>query len=186
MAAPRFLPVVCAVLSTISLWTGPTETARAAGFVDVEVSQPVDTRRIEVGYPDGRKSSLEDALPSGPAIVHFWAMWCVPCREELPKLAAYRDALAAKGHADRLVIVALEKGDHARIETFLAEKLNLAGLPSLRSGDGRAGPAFGLFGMPATALIDGKRHIVMLGRGPVEWEDEGLRARLERHLSGKK
>lgn len=182
MIAARHIRSACAALVlSAALVVGP---ARAADFVAVQSPRPVDTVRIEIGHPDATKTSLEAVLPQGPAIVHFWAMWRVPCRAELPKLAAYRETLAAEGKADRLAVVALEKGDYSRIRTFLEDRLGLAGLPSLQNGDGRAGPAFGLFGLPATALIDGERRIVALARGPLDWDDALVRAKLTRHLAG--
>ena len=145
--------------------------------------RPVDASRIAVTSADGSSGSLEAVLPDGPAIVHFWAKWCVPCREELPELAEFRTRLEEEKIDSRLVVIALERGDYSRIRKFLDDDLGLPELPSLQNGDGRAGPAFALFGLPATVMLDGERRIVAVHQGPVDWDGAKTRLELTRFLS---
>ncbi len=68
----------------------------AASLIIVErnplIGQPAPDIRLATG--DGQELALSD-LRGRPVIVHFWASWCVPCRDEFPVL---RDAL--QGHTD--------------------------------------------------------------------------------------
>ena len=170
------------VLFLLLLATGG---ATAGTFELLADPRPVDTLRLVIERDVTASEPLEDVLPDGPAIVHFWATWCAPCREELPALARYRAYLQETGKADRVVIVALERVSLDRIRTFLDEDLGLPDLPVLKHGDGRAGPAFALFGLPATVLLDGERNVVARHAGPVDWDGETTRETLMRFLADK-
>jgi thiol-disulfide isomerase/thioredoxin len=51
--------------------------------------------------------------------VNFWAAWCAPCKEEIPRLSAFRARLAAAGTPVRLVFVSLDD-DRRQLDLFLA------------------------------------------------------------------
>ncbi len=179
---PRRIGIAGSFLLLLYLATG---SATAGTFDMLAEPRPVDTARLVVERDAALSETLEDVLPEGPAILHFWATWCAPCREELPELARFRAHLQETGKADRLVIVALERASFDRIRTFLDEGLGLPDLPSLKHGDGRAGPAFALFGLPATVMLDGERRVVARHAGPVDWDNEATRVTLMRFLAGK-
>lgn len=50
--------------------------------------------------------------------VNFWAAWCVPCREEIPRLVAWEKTLQEEGLPFRLVFVSLDD-DERQLREFL-------------------------------------------------------------------
>ena len=95
-----------------------------------------------------------------PALVNFFASWCVPCRAEHPLLMA----LAAE--SDFAVLGINYKDKPADAATFL----NRLGNPFARIGadqDGRTAIDFGVYGVPESFIIsaDGRiihRHVGVL------------------------
>lgn len=143
---------------------------------------PVDTTQIEVVDAAGTSHDLSGILPDAPAILHFWATWCGPCREELPELAAYHNHLAESGLGNRLIVVALERSPRPRIDAFLDE-LGVA-LDTWQDRAGSSSSAFALFGMPSTILIDAEGRVVGRHSGPLAWKEPETRAGLKAHLDG--
>lgn len=50
--------------------------------------------------------------------VNFWAAWCGPCKEEMPRLIGWRDRLAKAGIPIHLVFVSLDD-DERQLDKFL-------------------------------------------------------------------
>lgn len=102
----------------------PTTTAKA----------PSTPRALCAGPPPGRTapkgSPSVSTAPGAPAVapvafgvgkwtwVNFWAAWCGPCKEEIPRLLGFRDKLAAAGVAVDLAFVSLDD-DERQLQRFL-------------------------------------------------------------------
>jgi thiol-disulfide isomerase/thioredoxin len=156
------------------------QAAHAAPAIPPVAPMAVDAGRLVLTRPDGSETDLAALLGGRPAILHFWATWCGPCREELPALAAYAVDLATTGGGG-LVVVAVEPSPPEKIAAFL-EGIGLDGFATLRDPGGRSGGAFGLFGMPSTVLVDGAGRVVARRAGPLDWHDPDVRAELAAHL----
>lgn len=154
------------------------------GAFEMQPPEPVDLAAVAVIDADGQPVTLAERLPDAPAIVHFWATWCLPCRAELPQIDAYRADLAAAGLADRLALVSVDRVSHDAAQRFLADELDLPGLPTLQDVNGTSGTMFRILGFPTTVLLDADHAIVGRQRGTVAWGAPATRDILARHLSG--
>ena len=131
---------------------------------------------------DGEPAPLDELAPEGPVILHFWATWCAPCRTELPALDRFVGELARRDAEAKLLAISVDTAPFARVEAFLVEDLGLERLGTWLVAKGNPGSAFGLFGYPATLLVDGDGTIRKRIAGPVDWDAPALRAELFRHL----
>lgn len=116
--------------------------------------------------PDGRPATLQD-FRGQVTVVNVWAMWCAPCREEMPTLAEL-----AREYEGREVAVVTVDVDHdpaqvAQAGPFLAVN---APLPFYRD------PKFqlpfelpGKGGMPQTVLLDRQGRIRAHLTGGADW-----------------
>ncbi len=95
-------------------------------------------------------------------VVTFWASWCAPCRQELPRL----DAIQRLAGKDRLQVVAINIEDRKR---FLQVSRAVSSLAVTFSHDfgKEASEAFGVHGIPHCVIVgrDGRIIAVHVGYG---------------------
>lgn len=152
-------PSLAPVQGTATLSTRPASAG--AGPL---VGHPVPA--VTVRALGGGSLSL-GSLRGRPAVVTFWATWCVPCQEELP---LFSDAYRA--HRDqRLALVAIDYQEaRGPVETFW-RRLALEPDPYLDE-DGRAARSFGVgpaqTGLPVTVLVDRRGTVTAVLPGQVD------------------
>jgi len=116
------------------------------------------TRLTSVGHPvemeftavDGRTYGLSE-MKGKVVLIDFWATWCAPCVEALPKLAQ----LYSKYHVAGFDILGVSwDSDAVAFKKFL--KQNRISWPQYFDGmkPGKWGEAFGIGGVPYTILVD--------------------------------
>jgi|SRR5205085_11703234 len=107
------------------------------------------------------RSGREVTLQTRGTIVHFWATWCVPCREELPQLAAY-----ARKRGIPLITIARDRS-FADVDRFLSGRL--LSLNVLLDRDGKFARANHADVLPTTLIYDERGHVRERFAGAQEW-----------------
>ena len=106
--------------------------------------------------------------------INFWAAWCGPCKEEIPRLRAWETKLNAQGARVQIAFVSLDD-DVRQIQEFLAAQPAIKSTFWLPEGATRSGWLAGLKmkspQLPEHALIDGSGRVRCFIEGAVEDAD---------------
>jgi thiol-disulfide isomerase/thioredoxin len=122
-----------------------------------------------------------ESLRGHVAVVNFWATWCGPCKQELPRLSALRAAYAKQG-VEFVAISVDEPKDFAQIQPYFKQhQITLPVWTGANLGTlGRLG--FGNV-VPATLVLDAQGDVV--GRIEGEARDADVRGYLDWLLRGR-
>jgi cytochrome c biogenesis protein CcmG/thiol:disulfide interchange protein DsbE len=99
-----------------------------------------------------------DAYRGQPLLVNFFASWCAPCRAEAPALEHLSNQISAIGIAYK---------DRPQDTLQFLEQYGNPFVAIGRDDDGRAGMAWGVYGVPETYLIDPSGQIKWRHAGPL-------------------
>ncbi|MBB4017640.1 thiol-disulfide isomerase/thioredoxin [Chelatococcus caeni] len=121
----------------------------------------------------GRRHTL---APDGRVhLLNFWASWCPPCREEMPRLEAFVRTIDAQ----RLNVAAISfDREGTKVVAPFLKRHGIEKLPVFVDPEGdvaysdagnRKGAPFALYGMPITYLVDRNGDIVGYISGAVDW-----------------
>jgi thiol-disulfide isomerase/thioredoxin len=72
-------------------------------------------------YSGGQVSERAVTLAKGFTWINFWAAWCGPCKEEIPRLKSFENRFEAAGLKVRLVFVSLDD-DQRQLELFVGSQ----------------------------------------------------------------
>jgi cytochrome c biogenesis protein CcmG/thiol:disulfide interchange protein DsbE len=103
------------------------------------------------------------SLRGKPAIVNFWATWCVPCYEEHPVLVEN-----ARTTAGVQFIGVVFNDDESKISAFLRERGSA--YPTLLDTQGKTAIAYGVGGVPESFFLNRDGIIVAKYVGPMTTE----------------
>jgi thiol-disulfide isomerase/thioredoxin len=119
---------------------------------------------------NGKTASLSD-FKGKVVVLDFWATWCDPCKRALPAMQLTVDKYKADPDVKFLFIHTWEKTANAKEEAikYLADnKFRLPLFMDLKepgTGKNPAVFAFGVMGIPAKFIIDGKGNIRFIAGG---------------------
>ena len=117
---------------------------------------------------DGKSRKLS-ALRGEVLVVNFWATWCGPCQEELPRLSKIAESYAGK--QVRFVLISIdEPKNRAKIPAVL-DRLHIP-LESWDDADTDTMERFGLGDIvPGTVILDQQEEVVSRIMGEAREED---------------
>ena len=118
---------------------------------------------------DGRKRSLADYRGT-PAAVHFWATWCFPCREEMPRIDALQRRL---GEAVAILPLSVGRDGAGALRAYYEEH-GLRTLPVAIDARMKAARALKVHGIPTTVFIDGGGREIARVIGERDWDDPAV------------
>jgi outer membrane lipoprotein-sorting protein/peroxiredoxin len=94
------------------------------------------------------------SLEGKPVLVNFWATWCAPCRQQMPKIQEMQEAFAEKG----LVVVAINDGESADTARKYIEEHKYT-FRVLLDRDKTVAGKFSVSGIPSLFLIDREGNV---------------------------
>ena len=152
---------------------------RSGGGSTTFASEMLDGTRLapelELVKVDGSRLSLGD-LRGRPVLLHFWATWCPPCREELPGLIQ----AARRFEGDDLVLLAVAMDDGwAAVTGFFPEGTPAEVVRPVTPGASRL---YEVFSLPDTYLISREGRLIRRYGGAREWRGAPAAAHLEQVL----
>ena len=160
------------------------------GMKIVDALVPLDPNRLlgkqigEFALVDAEGNQVtRDSLAGKTVVLDFWATWCQPCREGLPK---FQEAYQQYKDNEEVVFLAVSVDAKEMENKVLQEKLDEWGveLPIVRDLDENMLNVFEVAGIPATFIIDGKGVVQDFVLGLDPQLPQSLTKKLDRLLGG--
>ena len=134
----------------------------------VERWNPASAPVLAFDTLDGRRFDAA-GLVGKVVVANFWAVWCAPCREELPLLAQ----LAASTQGQPVEYLLVNTGDSPSAMEKMRSRMP-SNLLSLRlAADGQD---FRFSSLPATVVFDTRMRARWVVRGAIDAQAEPLRS----------
>lgn len=108
-------------------------------------------------------------------LLEFWASWCLPCRQENPKLVKTYDDFKAKGF--EVFAVSLDKDKSSWLKAIDSDRLTWMHVSELNGDKNKAGLIYDVSGIPDNFLIN--QEGIIIGRN---LKGDALRNKLEKVL----
>ncbi|GJQ57796.1 MAG: hypothetical protein D8M57_03490 [Candidatus Scalindua sp. AMX11] len=118
---------------------------------------------------EGSQFSLNNTKDKA-VIIHFWATWCEPCRDELPTLEAAWKKL--QGSDLQVIGIVSEKDSIGAVRDFVS-KQRLT-FPILVDSQGKTYESYLVKALPTTYIIGKDGKIASRVNGAINWQDEQI------------
>lgn len=139
------LPIVAVLLALVA----PTSPVRA------EIQKAPDVTLTDM---KGEKMRI-DYKSAKVTLVNFWAVWCFPCKEEMPQIAKLMTKFGGQGL--QAVGVALDSGGASEVKEFIDQHPEFGINYRIAVGTDDVAQKFGdVMAVPTTYLIDSSGRVL--------------------------
>jgi thiol-disulfide isomerase/thioredoxin len=124
---------------------------------------------------ESAQSQKIEQLQGKPVVVHLWASWCPPCRDELKAFDEWRNQ-----HPEiKVLMVSLDKRKQDAIDFMKKVEIQR---PLLLTDEAQA-RKLGAQSLPTTIIVAADGSIFKIHRGPRAWDDSSFSAQLMASLN---
>lgn len=119
---------------------------------------------------EGKLSLLE-----GPAVVHFWATWCAPCREEMPALMQ-----KVEQNPETHFILVANDSDKDKVMAFMApyqQSLKNPNIVLFLDKNSQVTDSFKVSAFPESFILRADKTLKQWFKGAVNWESLEIAAK---------
>ncbi|HET7875589.1 MAG TPA: TlpA disulfide reductase family protein [Methylomirabilota bacterium] len=167
-------PIGLALLAAALLLPAAASAQDPAAALALIKPTPIrPAKDFQVATPDKKQVRLSD-FKGKVVFLNFWATWCKPCEEEMPAMERLYRAYKNRG----LVVLAISEDSEGAPVVPFVKKHELTFPIGLDPKQSVAG-LYGIFGIPATFIIDRKGDRLYYANGPREWDSKPSRALFE-------
>ncbi|RCL00912.1 MAG: Thisulfide interchange protein [Candidatus Tokpelaia sp. JSC189] len=128
---------------------------------------------------EGRDVKLTD-FKGKTLLVNLWAIWCIPCQDEMSALAGLKRKWKASGFD--VIAINVDRSPDKQIKNFLKE-VDAADLAVYRDKSMKIFQALKReklgFGLPVTMVVDRQGCVIAAFNGSAPWEDQTAVAFIE-------
>lgn len=164
--------LVAVQAAAIAVYAVKRERTSSPAFA-VETLTPRAAPVLTFERVDRSTTSLA-SLEGKVVMVHFWATWCEPCRDELPGLLELANELDKAG---RFELIAVSVDDEwAAMRRFFGGEVPRA---VVRPDAAEAHRRFGASTLPDTYLVDARGNVVVRYAGARDWRSTRAREHLD-------
>jgi cytochrome c biogenesis protein CcmG, thiol:disulfide interchange protein DsbE len=116
------------------------------------------------GSPSTLKTTLR-SLRGKPVVVNFWATWCEPCKNEMPRLVA-----AAKKYDGRVQFLGVDVEDDLRTASSFIKRYGMR-FKSVSDPNGDIRHAERILGLPVTQFYTSAGDLAFLHNGEIQTDE---------------
>lgn len=175
--AASIIAIALTLFSGSLSWGIEKRLLDAAGVQELNEEAPEFALAAEAG----KRISLKE-MRGKVVLLHIWATWCAPCKEEFPLFAkVYR---SFKDRALVLLPVAIDKSATHEELASQAKKLG-AVFPVYLASEGSITERYWTWGVPVTYFIDKRGWIRGRAIGPRDWSSDGVYALIKTMIEEK-
>lgn len=106
-------------------------------------------------------------------VLNFWALWCAPCREEMPTLDALNRDFGGEDFA--VVTIATGPNNPVAMQKFF-DDITVQSLPLYRDPKSKLARSAGVIGLPVTLILNPEGHEIARLTGTADWNSDSARA----------